>query len=103
MNRWVSSRTAVGTPASSGSVPTNQSWPLKNGWVLTATWSRPVAALDSRTAAAVASDAFLVNLTMSAPVTSERKSSAASSSSVDGLLKDTPWPMASRTAATTGS
>ena len=84
-------------------MPTNQSCPLKNGWVLTATWSRPVAARDSRTAAAVASEAFLVNLTMSAPVTSARNSSAASSSSVLGLLNDTPRPMASRTADTTGS
>jgi hypothetical protein len=99
----VRSRTAAGTPASSGSVPTNQSCPLKNGWLLTATWSRPVAARASRTAAAVASEAFLVNLTMSAPVTKPRKSSAAANSSAEGLLNDTPRPMASRTASTTGS
>ena len=50
-------------------MPTNQSWPLKNGCAQAATWSRPVAARDSRTAAAVASEAFLVNFTISAPAT----------------------------------
>ena len=54
-------------------------------------------------AAAVASEAFLVNFTISAPVTVATKSSAASSSITVGRQNPTPPPIAARTAATTGS
>ena len=84
-------------------MPTNQSWPLKNGCAQAAMWSRPVAARDSRTAAAVASEAFLVNFTISAPTTVATKSSAASSSIALGRENPIPPPIAARTASTTGS
>ena len=53
-------------------------------------------------AAAVASEAFLVNFTISAPVTVATKSSAASSSITVGRENPTPPPIAARTASTTG-
>ena len=53
-----------------GRVPTNQSCEAKYGWSRhIATTSRPVAARASRSAALVASEAFLQNFTMSAPGT----------------------------------
>jgi hypothetical protein len=62
-----------------------------------------VAARASRTAVLVASEAFLQNLTMSAPGTSARKSSAAASSVAVGRVKEMPSANACRTASTTGS
>ncbi len=87
-----------------GSVPTNQSWEEKYGWSLhSATSSRPVAARASRTAVLVASEAFLQNLTMSAPGTIDRKSSAAASSISVGRVNERPSVRTSRTASSTGS
>ena len=87
-----------------GRVPTNQSWEAKYGWSWhIATTSRPVAARASRMAALVASEAFLQNLTISAPGTTARKSSAAASSSSVGRVNDTPSTSAARTASSTGS
>ena len=69
----------------------NQSSVEKNGWDRqTATSSRPVAARANLTAAVVASEPFLANLTMSAPGTCSRNSSAARSSYTEGRLKLTP-------------
>ena len=82
----------------------NQSCEEKYGWSWhIATTSRPVAARARRSAALVASEAFLQNFTMSAPGTTLRKSSAAASSSTAGRLNDTPSTSAARTASSTGS
>ena len=87
-----------------GRVPTNQSCEEKYGWSWQiATSSRPVAARARRSAALVASEAFLQNLTMSAPGTTHRKSSAAASSSSVGRVNDRPSASTARTASSTGS
>ena len=87
-----------------GRVPTNQSWALKYGWSRhSTTRSRPVAARATRIAVLVASEAFLPNLTMSAPGTRDRKSSAAASSSSVGRVNEIPSTSTLRTASSTGS
>ena len=103
MNRTVAPRTSVGIPADIPVVPMNQSSVEKNGWLATATMSRPVAARASLRAAVVASDPFFANFTMSAPATTDTKSSAASSSSRVGRVKLTPRERTSRTASATGA
>jgi hypothetical protein len=83
-------------------VPMNQSSVEKNGCSHAATFTRPVTARANRTAAVVTSEPFLANFTMSAPGTNDRKSSAAATSIVVGLLKFTPSAIARLTASTTG-
>lgn len=84
-------------------MPTNQSWEEKYGWSRhSAISSRPVAARASRIAVLVASEAFLQNLTMSAPGTIATKSSAAASSISVGRVNERPSDRTARTASNTG-
>ena len=81
----------------------NQSSYEKNGWsAQIATMSRPVWARASLTAAVVASEPFLANLTISAPAIRSSSASALSSSIAAGRVKLMPSSQLRAAASTTG-